>query len=70
MFSLTQREQLVILTLLGIFLVGLGVKQCRVSMMQARGYRLQAAEISHRFPTATANRQLRSDNWPWAAQGL
>jgi hypothetical protein len=29
MFFLTQREQLVILTLLGIFLVGLGVRQWR-----------------------------------------
>ncbi|MCX6957009.1 MAG: hypothetical protein NT164_00460 [Verrucomicrobiae bacterium] len=29
MFSLTQREQVVILTLLGIFLIGLGVKKYR-----------------------------------------
>ena len=31
MFSLTQREQFVVLTLLAIFLVGLGVKQYRQS---------------------------------------
>lgn len=29
MFSFTQQEQVVILTLLGIFLLGLGVKQYR-----------------------------------------
>lgn len=70
MFSLTQREQFVILTIMIIFFIGLGVRKYRASMMHATGYRLQAAERSHRSAMATANNELRTTNWPWAAQGL
>ncbi|MBX9578133.1 MAG: hypothetical protein K2W97_06630 [Chthoniobacterales bacterium] len=62
MFSLTQREQFVILTIMMIFLIGLGVKQYRASMAQAAGYKLQAAGRNHREAMITTN-------WPWAAQG-
>ncbi|MBM3856619.1 MAG: hypothetical protein FJ390_01490 [Verrucomicrobia bacterium] len=70
MFSLTQREQVVILMLLGIFLLGLGVKQCRAVKAQARGCGLRPADKSHREAMATTNYELRTANWFWQSQSL